>query len=213
MENEIIDEVKQMSQQELKDIVMNAHRYRGALSNAAKNELVNRGVELSAQELQVIEDNKLKRQQNAIKEQQSSSSFDSLKANWKQNIVTDINAPELYSRLVINVFSIFFSVLFGGILLAINLKTIKKPGALPVLLYSFTFTLLLGLIFSVVPITIPGLTIAFNAAGAVLLYNFFWKKYIGKDFQYRTKPFWIPLIIGILLIVILLWVNIAATGV
>ena len=37
--------------------------------------------------------------------------------DWKHNIVTDTDAPVLYSRRVIYLFSCFFSVFTGGILL------------------------------------------------------------------------------------------------
>ena len=46
--------------------------------------------------------------------------------NWKYNIVTDEDAPILYSRKAIYFFSCFFSVITGGILLSINLKKINR---------------------------------------------------------------------------------------
>ena len=50
--------------------------------------------------------------------------------NWKYNIVSDKNTPELYSRRVIYFFSIFFTVITGGILLSLNLKRINRKNAI-----------------------------------------------------------------------------------
>ena len=48
---------------------------------------------------------------------------------WKsKNIVKDESAPLYYSKHVIDCFSIFFSTLFGAILLAINFKKINKKA-------------------------------------------------------------------------------------
>ena len=209
MDDNFIEEMKHKSNEELKDIVINFQMYRGAMISAAKIELANRGIELSDDENQIIEKTKDKRKQEVMKNQETKKSWDSFNVKWKQNIVTDIAAPQLYSRQVLNVFSILFSVLFGGILLIINLKTVKnKKGILPVLIYSIGYTGLMIYILNLIPGKNSGLTLIFNLIGAIVLYNFFWGKYIGKDFQYRTKPFWIPLIIGGLIIAFFIWIMI-----
>lgn len=209
MDNNIIEEVKQKSNEELKDIVINFQMYREAMTSAAKNEIANRGIELSDEEKLIIENTMNKKKQAAVENEKSSKSWDSFNVKWKQNIVADIDAPQLYSRKVINIFSILFSVLFGGILLAINLKTINNNKAiLSVLLYSVAYTGLMIYILNLIPDRKSGLSLVFNLAGAIVLYNYFWGKYIGKEFQYRTKPFWIPLIVGILITAFFIWAMI-----
>jgi hypothetical protein len=136
--------------------------------------------------------------------------WDIFSPKWKLNIVKNSNAPQLFSRQVINVFSILFSVVFGGILFAINLKTVdNRKGILPVILFSIGYTIIMIFILSLIPGRTTVFTLIFNAIGAVIIYNYLWVKYIGGTFKYRTKPFWVPLIIGILISIFLLWIIIS----
>jgi|GEM_PF-969473 len=209
MENNFLDEVKSKSIDELKEIALNFNLHRGALVAASKQELSNRGVELSDAEKLIIEEKKNKRRQEARESIDTNKNWNSFNVKWKTNIVDDVNAPQLYSRQVINIFSILFSVLFGGILLAINLKTVNNKKAIfPVLTFSVIYTGLMIYVLSFIPGSTTILTVAFNLLGALVLYNFFWGKYIGKEFQYRTKPFWKPLVIAIILFSLLLWAAI-----
>ncbi|MEI7676032.1 MAG: hypothetical protein WCJ03_04565 [Bacteroidales bacterium] len=209
MENNFVEEVKLKSIDELKEIVVNFYMYRGSLAAAAKQELANRGVELSDAEKLIIEEKKNKRRQETRESVDTNKNWDSFSVKWKANIVDDVNAPQLYSRQVLNIFSILFSVLFGGILLAINLKTVNnKKGIFPVLGFSVLYTGLMAFIINLIPGSTTPLTVAFNLLGALVLYNFFWGRYIGKEFQYRTKPFWKPLIIAIIIFSFILWVII-----
>jgi len=210
MEDNFQDIVKSKSTESLKNIAINFTMHRGALVAAAKKELENREVEFSDEEKQKIEDNRNQRKQSAIDDKESKKSWDWFNAKWKINIVDDINAPQLYSRQVINVFSILFSVLFGGILLSINLKSVNNKKAIfPVLFFSMVYTSVMIFILNLIPGSTSLLTIMFNLVGAAVLYNFFWGKYIGKEFQYRTKQFWIPLIIGIMVTSFSIWAIIA----
>lgn len=189
MDNNFVKEVKLKSIDELKEIAVNFNMYRGALVAAAKQELLNQGLELSAVEKQKIEEIKNKRKQDSINSTDTNEGWSWISVKWKLNIVDDLDSLQLYSRLVINFFSIFFSVLFGGILLAINLKTINnKKAILPVLIYSIVYTGLMIIGLNVIGGN-TSLTALLNILGAIVLYNFFWGKYIGKDFKYRTKPF------------------------
>lgn len=119
--------------------------------------------------------------------------------------ITDTNIPELYSRRAIYTFSVLFSVLFGGVLFALNLKSIKSPLSksflwIYIIAYSF-FTLL---IISYFPDNRgPGLLL--NAVGGIPLYSYFWKLYISADLKYRKKSFIMPLIIGVILNIVLLF--------
>jgi hypothetical protein len=214
MDNIFIEEVTSKTTEELREIAINFDMYRGALVAAAKQELTNRGIELTDEEKAKIDEKKNKRRQVAISSVDSNKTWNSFLVKWKINIVDDVNAPQLYSRQVINIFSILFSVLFGGILLAINLKTVNNKKAIfPVLAFSVLYTGLVVFILNLIPGSTTTLTVVFNLLGAIVLYNFFWGKYIGKEFQYRTKPFWIPLVIGVAIFGLFLWAAIAENSI
>jgi len=214
MDNNFIEEVTSKTTEELREIAVNFDMYRGALVAAAKQELTNRGIELTDEEKAKIEEKKNIRRQEAISNVDSNKTWNSFLVKWKINIVDDVNAPQLYSRQVINIFSILFSVLFGGILLAINLKTVNNKKAIfPVLAFSILYTGLVVFILNLIPGSTTTLTVVFNLLGAIVLYNFFWGKYIGKEFQYRTKPFWFPLVIGVAIFGLFLWAAIAENSI
>ena len=117
--------------------------------------------------------------------------------DWKFNVVNDQNAPALYSRKAIYFFTSFFSVVFGGILMSINLKKVNRKDAIwIVLVYSVAYVVAQVLILSQFKMN-GTLTLVVSMIGSFALYNFFWKKYIGIETKYRTKQIWIPLIIGV----------------
>ena len=109
--------------------------------------------------------------------------------------------PMIYSKRAIYVFSIFFSSIFGGILLMQNLKDIgKKKEANIVLLVSILLTVSTIIIANI----IRGRSIALvcNIAGAAILSEYFYKKYFPDEIDYEKKKIWKPLIIGIAVSVI-----------
>jgi len=112
--------------------------------------------------------------------------------------------PQLYSPQVIGIFAILFSILFGGILLAINFKTLKnKKGIQNVLAFSFLYTVTQVVIMNQFMSAAPILSIVLNVTGALLLTNYYWRNFIGTDILFRKKSYAIPLIIGIGLSVLL----------
>jgi hypothetical protein len=201
--NDLFEEqVKNMTDQELKDIVVHRQSQKTAFITAAKKELFRRGIEL----FDIGENG----QENTDNSSRSKESWNWFSPKWNQNIVNDAEAPLLYSRQVINIFSILFSTLFGGVLLSMNLKTINKhkkilPVSLFCLGYSILTTLIIGLLWSRFEMYISIFMVLLNAIGASFLYNYFWAKYLGKDFKYRTRPIMIPLIIGIVFALFLIW--------
>lgn len=125
--------------------------------------------------------------------------YDSLQG-WKRNLVQDIDAPEYYSQTAIYVFSILFSVLFGAVMMAINLKNAGKRWGMPIL-FGLIFTLGFIYLSEFIPNRSSGITLIANGLGVVIMYQLFWNKNIGKDTKYRAKPIWIPLIIAIILVI------------
>lgn len=131
--------------------------------------------------------------------------FKFFSTNWKFNIVSDENAPKLYSRRVIYFFTIFFTVITGGILLSINLKRVHRKDVIwKVLGYSIVYVAISGYILNQFERNTI-LTLLVSMLGSFALYNYFWKKYIGAETKYQTQPIWIPLIICVGISSLLLW--------
>jgi hypothetical protein len=120
---------------------------------------------------------------------------------YDENIVKDENAPVYYSTRAIRVFSILCGVLFGSIMMAINLgkATEEKKGVGTVIGFGILFTIIEIYFLKDVKASFS-LTYVCNLVGSYILNYLFWNKYIGTDTQYRAKPIWIPTIIGVILI-------------
>ena len=126
----------------------------------------------------------------------------------------DENLPTLYSDRVIYIFSILFSVFFGGILFARNLKEVdKKNGIYPVIIFSVLYTALSIYILNLINTGTPG-TFVLGAIGALVINNVFWNKYIGKDIKYHKKSYKKPLIIALAIftpiLALVIWATIVA---
>ncbi len=109
----------------------------------------------------------------------------------------DENSPTLYSKRLIYTFAILFSVIFGGIMLAINLKAVNnKKGIYPVIIFSVLYFALSIYILEQMNAGTSG-TLVLGAIGALILNNVFWNKYIGKETLYHKKSYVKPLIIAL----------------
>lgn len=121
-------------------------------------------------------------------------------------IVTRLSQPSLYSIRSIQIFSVLFSVLAGGILMAINFsRTSKKQEALKVIGFSLVYTISSMLIFSLLGTQSPVLSIVLNLLGAFLIDELFWKRVLGKEFRFYKQPVWTALIVALLIISPIIW--------
>lgn len=108
---------------------------------------------------------------------------------------------EIYSKMAIRGFSVFFSPLFGGVLLYYNLKVAGyKLAAVGVLAFSIAYTFVAMMIG--VSINSNGILLGLYVAGAFLLSDYFFPKYFPDD-DYYPKPIWGALGISILIVVAL----------
>ncbi len=184
-----------MSDYELNGYIENRKNYTKEAVESAILELKNRGKEFSETEISEILQQFNKKKVDA-KEDDSINLFVT-SSGWKKNVVTDQSAPEFYSEKAIYLFSILFSVIFGSVMMAINLrKTETKKGVYEVLGFGVLFFVFQIYVLSMIPRNTI-FTLMFSMVGALILNYFFWRKYIGQDTKYRAKPIWIPLIIGI----------------
>ncbi|MGB8704817.1 MAG: hypothetical protein WCD31_07295 [Gillisia sp.] len=93
--------------------------------------------------------------------------------------------PELYSKYVIIGFSVFFSTIFGAVLLMSNLKRVNEPkGRKAVLFFGIGYMLLSGVIVSLL---MNNIAIILNVVGAAILNEYFWNKYIGKETDFEKR--------------------------
>jgi hypothetical protein len=126
----------------------------------------------------------------------------------------DENSPTLYSDRVIYTFSILFTVIFGGILFAKNLKEIgNKRGIYPVIIFSILYTVFSIYVLSLIKIGSVG-AVFFGAIGAIVINNVFWNKYIGKGVLYHKKSYKKPLIVALIIFIpftaLVIWSTIVA---
>lgn len=109
---------------------------------------------------------------------------------------------EIYSKWAIRGFSIFFSTIFGGILLYRNLNTVGyKKAATNVLIFSVLYTLAVVVIVSNF-LNNSGASVAFNVVGGIILSDYFFPKYF-PDNDYYPKPIWKALGISLLICITL----------
>lgn len=184
------------SDTELMEYINNYGKYTPEALIAVVNELKSRGQNISDEELRMINDKieKYKKNEEEEKIEKASKSL-------RNNVVTDPDAPLLYSQVAVLMFSTIFTTLFGAILLALNIKDTKKK--LKVIGIGILFTTFAILIGNLVPHPISVITLT-NGAGGYLLVSEFWNKYIGSGTKYRTKQVWIPLIISVVITGLLL---------
>lgn len=122
------------------------------------------------------------------------------------SIVTRISQPSLYSIRSIQIFSVLFSVLAGGILMAINFnRTSKKQEALKVIGFSLVYTISAMLIFSLLGTQSPILSIVLNLLGAFLIDELFWKRVLGREFRFDKQQVWSALIVALIIISPVIW--------
>ena len=181
------------SEDGLMDYLTNFNKYTPDAITAAVDELKRRGKSFTDEDLIDIK-SKIETRKKA--ESEDDELF--VQKSWKDEGVTDPNAPLLYSKATVRFFSTFFSVIFGAVLLAHNITDPKKKwivigfGTIYTALTIFTF----NLIPSDIQIQFLYLIALVNAGGGLGLTTTFWDKFVGKEIKYRAKPPWIPLTIS-----------------
>jgi hypothetical protein len=184
------EKVAGLSEQSLNEYIVNRYKYIPEIVEAAIFELQKRGRVFSEEELLTI------RKDIEVKEDPEKKREEEIFVPKAYNNVSDENAPEYYSMQLIRIFAVLFSVLFSSVLMAMNLaRTPGKKGMWEVIIFGVVYTGALVLLGSKVDLGLLGIVL--NFAGAYMIEYFFWNKYIGADAVYRTRPFWIPLVIGI----------------
>ena len=113
--------------------------------------------------------------------------------------------PKFYSKKAILGFSIFFSSIFGGILLMQNLKEIgMKKEAKTVLNTSIILTVLPFLLAWLMEKEVSTYTFLVNLIGGLVLSEFYFGLYIPKEQIFESKKIWKPLLISLMITIPLL---------
>lgn len=188
--------------EELHERIENRQKYMPETIEASLAELQRRGKVFAAEELQYIDEDIAARRRNAATAINRMSLFNS---DFKYTIVKDPDAPSLYSRRVIYVFTVLMSALFGSIMMAININKTDRKGVVPVILFGLAFTtvqIFIGERFIVGSRTFYSLFC--GIISAYCLNYFFWNKYIGNTTFYRVKMAWGPLAVMLVIFAIVI---------
>lgn len=134
--------------------------------------------------------------------------------NYHPDVEENDEEPvEIYSKNAIRGFSIFFSTIFGGVLLYQNLKTAGcKKGANIVLTFAIIYTLITIIIVSNLAHVSNVSSILFNLIGGFILSDYFFPKYF-PDNDYYPKPIWNALGVSILICIVLVTIIIYSGGI
>lgn len=174
---------------ELLEYFNNHQKYMPAAVLAAVAELQKRGRAFTEAELATLEPERQAVQQAAQAE--------AVEAEPEEEVFEE--APQLYSPAAIVGFSIFFSLLFGAMLLVTNIRQLgNRKGAGVVIGFSIVYMVLEVILFEVTRNS--GLSLGMNIIGAFILNYYFWPKYIGFQQPYEAKPIWRALLISFLII-------------
>ncbi|WP_068448675.1 hypothetical protein [Polaribacter atrinae] len=112
----------------------------------------------------------------------------------------ELEVPVLYSKKAILGFTIFFSTIFGAVLLMQNLKEMNKPKARnQVLIFGLVYTVFSTILLNYLPKSIFT-TLILNMIGYTVLTGYFWNINLGKDIVHRDKQIW--KILGISLLIV-----------
>jgi len=115
--------------------------------------------------------------------------------------------PFLYSKKAIQGFTIFFSTLFGAILLMSNLQKMNKPKArIEVFVFGIVYTIFTIVLLNYLPKTFF-LTLIFNIVGYAILIEYYWNKNLGKEFKHEKKQVKKPLIISLSVLAVLVFFS------
>ena len=183
--------------------------YSRDIVEAAIQELKNRGRLFTEVELSTFE-SKIQERENTI-----GKNTITVRDSIEKNIVEDESALALYSRKTADWTTLIFGIIVGSILMALNFKSVeKKKGIIAVLFFGILYFILEIFIMSFLPDDMASsltnvVRLGLNGLGAYIMHTLIWNKFIGKDFEYRKKAVWLPILIGIIINVlfILLWFN------
>ena len=107
---------------------------------------------------------------------------------------------KIYSKKAVWGFSIFFTSIFGGVLLMQNLWALnKKKQAYQVLAFSVIYTVVAISLLNIYATPNTSMTYLLNLVGGLILTEYFYKREIPNENDLPKKKIWKALIISILI--------------
>jgi len=186
--NSFTKNMQQKTDSELAHIIENKNAYTAEALQAVVWELEDRNL-IEKGEIEILE--------VAIKQDEIQEKVPETRTINKEDSFKEFEQPILYSKKAIQGFTIFFSTIFGTILLMHNLKAINKhKERTQVLIFGILYTILSYILLEVLP-KIYFITLIFNFIGYLILAEYFWNKYLGKDLQHEKKSIPKPLLISL----------------
>ncbi len=187
--NEYTTKMASKSDAELLEYTQNVDKYREEAIVAAISELEDRGI--TKEEFDVLKKELSEVISNKYPEKFSVS--EEVETKSDQN-----NLPLLYTPVFIRVFGLLFSVFGGGILMAMNFSKLGRKDLVgKVVIVALLYSLLQGIIVSMVGPQGNFLSIPISFGGLLLLENMFWKKHVNNVQPFMKRNFLPPLIIGL----------------
>ncbi len=104
--------------------------------------------------------------------------------------------PELFSHISIFWFTLLFNTIFGGAMLAYNLNKINKKAQTQVYAFTALYTVLGMLAVSVIQLGAL-FPFIYNLVGALILRDYFWKRFVPFGMKFRVKSSQTPFLIGL----------------
>lgn len=173
--------MKEKSDEGLKKYIDDYTKYMPEAIEAAINELQRRGHTFSEGEIDSF--NQIMQAQRQTIEKRANEPLDSLK--WDENAVSNENVPKLFSQRTIYLVTTLLGAVTGAILLAINIKRMKRTtGIVPTICFGLIYSLLQ--IWTLSRADDRKSVALFSMLGAIILNALFWRKYIDKDTKYRA---------------------------
>ncbi|RYE19718.1 MAG: hypothetical protein EOP51_19335 [Sphingobacteriales bacterium] len=181
--------------EDLHDYINNYQKYWPDAIEAAVTELKNRGEIFTLEEQAEIE------RRIALRKEASKELIveePTVQPKW-QDVPMKEEEPKLYSQVAVIGFTIFATVIAGGILMSNNLKQLgNEKGRKLIVLFTvawFAIEMMVSLAFGVSSV----LSIGFNIGSSLVFGLFFWPRYIGP-IAYTSKSILKPLAIWILVL-------------
>jgi hypothetical protein len=182
------------SNKELEDILKEKNRYTQEALQAVIWEMESRNL---------IEKSEVHFEENTLRDISVSKEV----TNDHKSSYEKLVLPILYSKKAIQGFTIFFTTIFGAVLLMYNLKEMNKlKERNQVLIFGIVFTIISAILLNYLPKMIFT-TLLFNLIGYAVLIEFFWKNNIEKELEYAKKEVWKPLTISIIIVLLLLFLQ------
>jgi len=179
MNKSFIDKISKMDRFELLELYNKTTIYRVDALQTIESELQKRELDFEAHDYAYLKS--LENEENPV----------------ETNFVSEEEVVSLYSRSAVFGFSIFFSTIFGSILLMINLRRLgEKRKGFEILLLGIAYAIISSVLVDMAGANLV-LSLVLNVLGGYLMSTYFWAKYIGLEFSHEKQSILIPLILGI----------------